>query len=76
MTTAPSGMGSVAAHVVLLGGGKSRSQFTTTLFDQLTTVITNCVTELIDALDHLGADEKAPDLVAQRVRDHLPHHQV
>jgi hypothetical protein len=65
---------SVAAHVILLGGTKSRSQFTTTLFDQLTAVIADCATELIEGLDHLGPDEKAPDLVAQRVRHHLPQH--
>jgi hypothetical protein len=62
---------SVAAHVVLLGGGTSRSHFTTTLFDQLAAVIPDCTTELIDGLDHLGPDEKAPELVAERVRHHL-----
>jgi pimeloyl-ACP methyl ester carboxylesterase len=61
----------VAAHVVLLGGGTSRSRFTTTLFDQLATVIPDCTTEVIEGLDHLGPDEKAPDVVAQRVRHHL-----
>jgi pimeloyl-ACP methyl ester carboxylesterase len=65
---------SVAAHVVLLGGGTSRSRFTTTLFDQLATVIPECATELIEGLDHLAPDEKAPDLVAERVRHHLPRH--
>jgi hypothetical protein len=62
---------SVAAHVVLLGGGTSRSHFTTTLFDQLAAVIPDCTTELIDGLDHLGPDEKAPEPVAERVRHHL-----
>jgi pimeloyl-ACP methyl ester carboxylesterase len=62
---------SVAAQVVLLGGGTSRSHFTTTLFDQLAAVIPDCTTELIDGLDHLGPDEKAPELVAERVRHHL-----
>jgi pimeloyl-ACP methyl ester carboxylesterase len=61
----------VAARVVLLGGGTSRSQFTTTLFDQLTAVIPRSTTELIDGLDHLGPDEKAPELVAERVRHHI-----
>jgi hypothetical protein len=62
---------SVTAGVVLLGGGRSRSQFTTTLFDQLTAVIPDCATELIEGLDHLAPDEKAPDLVAERVQHHL-----
>jgi pimeloyl-ACP methyl ester carboxylesterase len=62
---------SVTARVVLLGGGRSRSRFTTTLFDQLTAVIPDCATELIEGLDHLAPDEKAPDLVAERVQHHL-----
>jgi hypothetical protein len=62
---------SVTARVVLLGGGASRSLFTTTLFDQLTAVIPNCTSELIDGLDHLAPDEKGPGLVAERVRYHL-----
>jgi pimeloyl-ACP methyl ester carboxylesterase len=62
---------SVAAYVVLLGGGRSRSRFTTTLFDQLAAVIPHSTTELIDGLDHLGPDEKAPELVAEKVRHHL-----
>jgi hypothetical protein len=65
---------SVTARVLVLGGGTSRSQFTTTLFDQLTAVIPDCTTELINGLDHLAPDEKAPELVAERVRDHLCRH--
>lgn len=61
----------VAARVVLLGGGKSRSRFTTTLFDQLAARIPTSTTELIEGLDHTAPDEKAPDLVAERVRHHL-----
>jgi pimeloyl-ACP methyl ester carboxylesterase len=65
---------SVTARVVVLGGGTSRSQFTTTLFDQLTAIIPDCTTELIDGLDHLAPDEEAPELVAERVRHHLHGH--
>jgi pimeloyl-ACP methyl ester carboxylesterase len=65
---------SVTARVVVLGGGASRSQFTTTLFDQLTAVIPDCTTELIEGLDHLAPDEKAPELVAERLRHHLAEH--
>jgi pimeloyl-ACP methyl ester carboxylesterase len=61
----------ITARVLLLGGGKSRSFATTRLFDQLTTTIPNCTSELIDGLDHMGPDEKAPDVVAERVRRHL-----
>jgi hypothetical protein len=61
----------ITARVVLLGGRKSRSRFTTVPFDQLLRTIPNCTSELIDGLDHIAPDEKAPDLVAQRVRQHL-----
>jgi hypothetical protein len=61
----------ITARAVLLGGRKSRSRFTTMPFDQLMRAIPNCTYELIDGLDHFGPDEKAPDLVAQRVRQHL-----
>jgi pimeloyl-ACP methyl ester carboxylesterase len=61
----------VTECVVLLGGGKSRPRFTTTLFDQLAASIPNSTTEIIDGLDHTAPDEKAPELVAARVRHHL-----
>ena len=61
----------VTARVVLLGGGKSRSHLTTTLFRQLTASIPNCTSEIIAGLDHTAPDEKAPDLVAERVRHQL-----
>jgi pimeloyl-ACP methyl ester carboxylesterase len=65
---------SVTARVVLLGGRKSRPQFTTFLFERLATSIPNTTTELINGLDHTAPDEKAPDVVAERVRHHLQHH--
>jgi pimeloyl-ACP methyl ester carboxylesterase len=61
----------ITARVVLLGGGKSRSHPTTTPFDRLIQTIPNSTSELIDGLDHTAPDEKAPELVAQRVRHHL-----
>jgi pimeloyl-ACP methyl ester carboxylesterase len=61
----------ITARVLLLGGGKSRSFATTSLFDQLTTKIPNTTSELLDGLDHTAPDEKAPDVVAERVRRHL-----
>ena len=61
----------ITARVLLLGGGKSRSFATTRLFDQLAGTIPNSTSELIDGLDHTAPDEKAPDVVAERVRCHL-----
>jgi hypothetical protein len=61
----------VTARVVLLGGGKSPPHLTTTLFPQLTDTIPNCTSEIIAGLGHTAPDEKAPELVAQRVRHHL-----
>lgn len=61
----------ITARVLLLGGGKSRSFATTTLFDQLAATIPDCASELIDGLDHTAPSDKAPDAVAERVRRHL-----
>jgi pimeloyl-ACP methyl ester carboxylesterase len=61
----------IPARVVLLGGAQSRAHFTKTPFDRLTAVIPNSTSELIDRLDHTAPDEKAPDLVAERVRRQL-----
>jgi hypothetical protein len=61
----------VTARVVLLGGGKSRSHLTTTPFRELTATIPNFTSEIIAGLDHTAPDEKAPDLVAERVRRQL-----
>ncbi|MGO9971629.1 MAG: alpha/beta fold hydrolase [Solirubrobacteraceae bacterium] len=63
--------GTVVSRVILLGGGKTRPQFTTTLFSQLAATIPNCIAEVIAGLDHLAPDDKAPDLVADRVSQHL-----
>jgi len=63
----------ITARVVLLGGGKSRTRFTTSLFDRLGACIPNTTAELIKGLDHIAPDVKAPDVVAERVRQHLQH---
>ena len=63
--------GTIAARVVLLGGGKSRPHLTTTPFAALSAVIPDCVSEIIDGLDHLAPHEKAPDVVAERIRRQL-----
>jgi pimeloyl-ACP methyl ester carboxylesterase len=61
----------VTARTILLGGGKSRSQFTNAQFNALTAAISNCTIDIIPGLDHTAPDDKAPDLVAERVRHHL-----
>jgi pimeloyl-ACP methyl ester carboxylesterase len=61
----------ITARVVLLGGGKSPSRFTTTPFKRLTATIPHSTTELVAGLDHIAPDEKAPDLVAERTRHYL-----
>jgi pimeloyl-ACP methyl ester carboxylesterase len=61
----------VTARTVLLGGGKSRSRFTTVPFAALTAAIPDVTAEIIPGLDHVAPDEKAPDRVAARVREYL-----
>jgi pimeloyl-ACP methyl ester carboxylesterase len=63
----------ITARVVLLGGGKSRPQFTTTLFDRLAASIPKTTIELIKGLDHRAPDQTAPDVVADCGRHHLQH---
>jgi hypothetical protein len=62
---------SIRARVLLLGGAKSPRFLTTEVFEALLQVIPRSNAELLDGLDHQGPDEKAPDLVADRVRRHL-----
>jgi len=47
----------ITARVVLLGGGTSRSRFTTTLFDHLAATIPSSTCELIGGLDHKAPNE-------------------
>jgi pimeloyl-ACP methyl ester carboxylesterase len=62
---------SIGAHVLLLGGQKTPGFVTTELFEALSEAIPTVDVEIIDGLDHQGPDEKAPDVVAERVRRHL-----
>ena len=59
---------SIGARVLLLGGRRSPSRLTTELFDALQRTIPKSAAEIIDGLDHFAPDEKAPELVADRVR--------
>jgi pimeloyl-ACP methyl ester carboxylesterase len=60
----------ITAPTLLLGGGKSRPRFTTPLFEQLRAAIPHATAEVLPGLDHL-APEKAPEVVADRIREHL-----
>jgi pimeloyl-ACP methyl ester carboxylesterase len=62
---------SITARVLMLGGAKSPSFITSELFDHLKRAIPMTTIELIDGLDHTAPAQKAPDLVADRVRGHL-----
>jgi len=64
----------IGSRVHLLGGSKSRPQFTSRLFETLQTVIPNCTSELIVGLDHLAPDDKAPTTVAEHVLRQLRDH--
>jgi pimeloyl-ACP methyl ester carboxylesterase len=65
----------IAARTLLLGGAKSRPRYTTTLFEQVAAVIPDVTTELLPGLDHVGP-EKAPEAVAERVREQLASRRV
>lgn len=58
---------SIGASVLLLGGTKSRSVFTTELFSELQRVIPEVTVDILPGLDHFAPDEKAPALVADRM---------
>jgi hypothetical protein len=59
-----------------VGGAARRDRRTassarsTALFEQLAGAIPNVTAELLPGLNHLGP-EKAPDVVAERIREHL-----
>jgi pimeloyl-ACP methyl ester carboxylesterase len=59
---------SISARVLLLGGQKSPSFITTDLFDVLRRTIPDSAAEILDGLDHIAPEEKAPDVVGERVR--------
>jgi pimeloyl-ACP methyl ester carboxylesterase len=62
---------SITARVLLLGGRKSPPFITTESFDRLQRTIPDSVSEILDGLDHVAPDEKAPEIVAERVRAYL-----
>jgi pimeloyl-ACP methyl ester carboxylesterase len=57
----------ITASVLLLGGSKSPAFITTGLFAALQPVIACSAVEIVDSLDHFAPDEKAPDVIAQRL---------
>jgi len=65
----------IAARTLLLVGGKSRPRYTTALFEQLAAVIPDVTAELLPGLDHVGP-EKAPEVVAERIREQLASRRV
>lgn len=62
---------SIDARVLLLGGSRSSAFLTTDLFPALQQVIPDSTVEILDGLDHFAPDDKAPELVAERVRSFL-----
>jgi pimeloyl-ACP methyl ester carboxylesterase len=62
---------SIRGRVLLLGGSKSWAFLTTELLPALHQVIGESTVEILDGLDHFAPDEKAPEVVAERVRSFL-----
>jgi pimeloyl-ACP methyl ester carboxylesterase len=62
---------SITAHVLLLGGSRSPPFLTNDLLPALASVIPDATVAILDRLDHLAPDEKAPEIVAQRALDFL-----
>jgi pimeloyl-ACP methyl ester carboxylesterase len=62
---------SIEARVLLLGGSKSSASLTTELLPALQQVIRDSTVEILDGLDHFAPDEKAPAVVAERLRQFL-----
>lgn len=59
---------SIAANVLLLGGAKSGPNFTVDLFEHLQRVVPHTTVEVLPGLDHFAPDDKAPEIVAERVQ--------
>jgi pimeloyl-ACP methyl ester carboxylesterase len=66
--------GSVAADVLLLGGRRSPAHLSHQLLPALARVLDRATVEIIDGLDHFAPDEKAPDVVAERLIPFLTNH--
>jgi hypothetical protein len=61
----------IQARVLLPGGGKSPAFLAAQLFPALQHAVPGATAEILDGLDHFAPDQKAPALVAERVRNFL-----
>ena len=62
---------SIAARVLILGGQKSPAFTTTKPFNLLHESIADSTVEILDGFDHNAPDDKAPQVVGEKVRDFL-----
>ena len=62
---------SIQARVLLLGGSKSPAFLAAQLFSALQQMVPDATVEILDGLDHFAPDQKAPALVAERLRNFL-----
>ena len=61
------GYGAITARLLLLGGSRSPAFMTTVPLQRLQQTVPDTTMDIIDGLDHLAPDEKAPEVVARRV---------
>jgi pimeloyl-ACP methyl ester carboxylesterase len=59
--------GAITADVLLLGGSRSPTFSTDQPFEALRRIVPRCTVEILDGLDHLAPNDKAPETVAKRV---------
>jgi pimeloyl-ACP methyl ester carboxylesterase len=62
---------SIESKVLLLGGAKSKPLMTTRLFEVLQGAIPDSSVEILAGLDHFAPDQKAPEVVADHIREFL-----
>lgn len=63
--------GAITARILLLGGSRSPAFMTTLPLERLQRTVPGAAVDIIDGLDHLAPDEKAPEIVARRALDFL-----
>jgi pimeloyl-ACP methyl ester carboxylesterase len=63
--------GAITARLLLLGGSRSPAIMTTLPLERLQQTVPVATVDIIDGLDHLAPDEKAPEIVARRTLDFL-----
>ena len=63
--------GAITARLLLLGGSRSPAFMTTLPLERLQQTVPDGTVDIIDGLDHLAPDEKAPEIVARRTLDFL-----